>query len=219
MIDPGFRYAHLHGLSSGSRSRKGLWLAARFAAAGVPLALPELNVPSFAQLTLSGALAVLDDLDQPARAARSRWRLSGSSMGGYLAALWAAANPDRVERLVLLCPAFGLGDGLARRLGPDAVTRWRQEGSLSLAGPDGQPASLHHQFLEDARRHPPFPMVCCPTLILHGLQDDVVPLQSSREYAATDPRVRLVELPDDHLLLRSLPRIGEELEGFYAGSE
>ena len=37
--------------------------------------------------------------------------------------------------------------------------------------------------------------VAVPWLLVHGTQDDVVPLQDSRDIAARAPRARLVELP------------------------
>ncbi len=55
-------YAYLHGFASSGRSRKALHLAGALAARGLELERPELNVPSFAELTTSGALAVMDRL-------------------------------------------------------------------------------------------------------------------------------------------------------------
>jgi len=67
----------------------------------------------FEALTISGQL-------QGDRAGRRRSSviLMGSSLGGYLAALYASRHPDQVERLVLLAPAFsspGAGRSAIRR--------------------------------------------------------------------------------------------------------
>jgi pimeloyl-ACP methyl ester carboxylesterase len=40
-----------------------------------------------------------------------------------------------------------------------------------------------------------------PALIFHGIRDDVVPVASSRRFAATHPNARLRELDSDHELL------------------
>jgi pimeloyl-ACP methyl ester carboxylesterase len=61
--------------------------------------------------------------------------------------------------------------------------------------------------MEDARRQPPFPTPGCPTLVLHGRHDKVVPLTVSEEWARTRPNVELEVLDDDHDLLATLPRI------------
>lgn len=46
-----------------------------------------------------------------------------------------------------------------------------------------------------------------PTSIIHGTRDDVVPIETSRAFAAANPGVELVEVDDDHRLEASLPRI------------
>ena len=46
-----------------------------------------------------------------------------------------------------------------------------------------------------------------PTIILHGVRDDVVPIEVSREFAARDANVKLIELDDVHDLRGSLPEL------------
>jgi pimeloyl-ACP methyl ester carboxylesterase len=46
-----------------------------------------------------------------------------------------------------------------------------------------------------------------PTIILHGTRDDVVPIAGSRELAARDANVKLIELDDIHELSGSLPEL------------
>ena len=58
-----YDYVHLHGFASSSLSRKGQYLAGAFAARGKELLLPDLNRPSFAGLTYSGALGAMVDGD------------------------------------------------------------------------------------------------------------------------------------------------------------
>ena len=62
------RGAYLHGFASSSLSRKGVHLARFLAPRGIDLALPDLNHPSFAELTYTGALAGFDRLDGELRA-------------------------------------------------------------------------------------------------------------------------------------------------------
>lgn len=207
---------HLHGFASSSRSRKGIYLAGAFAARGLCLELPELNQPSFARLTYSAALEALDLLYSLGSLAGSRWRLSGSSLGAYLAARWAELHPERVDRLVLLSPGFNLVERWPALLGDGAMARWEREGVLSLPDAVGELVPVHWSFIEDARGHPRRPEVPCPTLIMHGRGDETVPIEHSRSYAEARPdRVRLIELDDDHSLLGSLERICREVFAFY----
>jgi len=63
--------------------------------------------------------------------------------------------------------------------------------------------------------YPACPEVTCPTLILHGTRDDLIPVETSREYAAQRPLVHLVEVEDDHELRRSLFQLEREIRSFF----
>ncbi len=205
------RYAYLHGFASGPRSRKGLALAPAFEAAGAPLERPDLNAPSFARLTYTAALGAIDAVAGEA----GRWGFVGSSLGGYLAARWAELHPERVERLVLLCPGFDLVARWPKLVGPAAMTRWMAHGVLTVPDGAGVPTPLHWGFIEDAMTHPRVPEVACPTLIIHGTRDETVPIESSRTYAAARDHVALVEVDDDHTLAASLPQIAAAALAFF----
>jgi pimeloyl-ACP methyl ester carboxylesterase len=205
-----YRYAYLHGLASSARSHKGLALQRAFAARGLALELPDLNRPSFALLDHDAMLAAVDELDAREPHA-GPWRLIGSSLGGWLAARWAELHPERVERLALLCPGFDLAERWPALVGAEQMARWQREGTLPLADAGGQLVGVHWGFMESARRQPGRPEVPCPTLILHGVYDDVVPIEHSRRYAATRPHVRLVELDDGHPLAAALARVVDEI--------
>lgn len=207
------RFAYLHGFASGPLSRKGQELRLRLARRGMNLVLPDLNRPSFAELTVEGALAAVDDLVESAPAGTT-WRFIGSSFGGFVAALWTGRHPERTDRLLLLCPGFDLVHRWPVLLGDDALDTWQRDGSFPVEDGAGVLTPLHWELCESVRRHPPFPDVPCPTRIVHGRQDEVVPIESSRRYAADHPHVTLIEVDDDHSLLASLDRVEEEAVGF-----
>ena len=202
------RYAYLHGFASSARSSKGVFLAERLAPRGIHLERPDLNAPSFADLTVTDALAAFRSLGP------GPWRLVGSSLGGYLAARFAELYPSEVDRLVLLCPGFGLPARWQQLMGPEAFARWERDGRATFPDGTGQPVPVHFGFVTDARRHPDAPEVRCPTLILHGVADAVVPIASSRAYAAARPHVTLVELDGDHRLMGCLDRVEAEVLRF-----
>ncbi|MGM0578673.1 MAG: YqiA/YcfP family alpha/beta fold hydrolase [Myxococcota bacterium] len=206
------RYAYLHGFASSPLSRKGVALKEVFADHGLELRLPDLNRPSFSKLTFTGALEAVDEMDG---GEGPPWCLVGSSMGGFVASRWAELHPDRVDRLVLLCPGFDMNTRWPAIVGAEAMARWRAHGSLSFPDGAGEPTPVHWGFIEDALTHPARPEVPCPTLILHGRHDETVPIESSRQYAATRPNVRLVELDDGHALTDSVDRIARETLAFF----
>ncbi len=200
-------FAYLHGFASGPHSRKGVVLEAAFRAEGATLHLPDLCRPTFGTQTLTGALAAIDALvaTSPDDA---RWCFIGSSLGGWLAARWAELHPTRAERLVLLCPGFDMVLRWPALLGADTIARWRTTGALPFKDAAGQWTPLHWGFVADAQQHPPVPIVPCPTLILHGTRDTVVPLAFSESYAAAHAdRVQLGVLDDAHDLGQSIPAI------------
>lgn len=175
-------------------------MAEAFADRGVELETPDLNRPSFGELTYSGCLTYLDELlsgDAPVR-------MSGSSFGGYLAARWAQLNPKRVERLVLFCPAFDLVNRWPSLMGESVMRQWERDGWLPIPDRDGKATNVHWELVANARQHPTHPAVPCKTVIVHGQRDEIVPLESSRDYASARDNVELVVLDDVHTLENSI---------------
>ena len=214
MTSTTFRYLYLHGFASSRQSRKGVELREQLAGDGVELELLDLNVPSFERQTYSSICAHLDAVDATTPPGCTL-RLTGSSMGGYLAARWTELHPDRVDRLFLLCPGFDLPARWPLLLGDEAFSLWESAGSIPVEDADGNKRPLHWGLVEDARRHPAYPEVPCPTRIVHGLRDEVVSVETSRRYARSRPHVGLTELDDDHSLTESIDRIAREMRSHF----
>jgi pimeloyl-ACP methyl ester carboxylesterase len=207
-------YAYVHGFASSSLSRKGVHLHGALSPYGANVLLPDLNVPSFETMTYTSMLSVLDLMDRE-YGGGGRWRLAGSSMGGYLVARWAELNPDRVDRVLLLCPGFDSSRRWPEIIGREPYRLWEESGYHSIADAYGSLRPLHWRFVEDARLHPAYPAVPCPTRIIHGTGDETVPVDLSRKYVREHPEVELVEVDDDHSLSASLEIItGEAVEFF-----
>lgn len=214
------RFAYLHGFASGPASKKGNAFAAALRAAGAEAHLPDLNVPSFERLTYGGMLAGVDALDRAAGGDGAPWGFVGSSMGGWVAARWAELHPERVARLLLLAPGFDLPNRWRALISEEQLRAWERDGWIEATDGSGAPARLHWGFMRDARVQPPWPEPRCPTLILHGRHDTVVPLAVSEEYVRSRPHVQLEVVDDDHDLLRTLPHLLERaLEWFGVSAE
>lgn len=203
------RFAYLHGFASSPGARKAVALAAAAAELGVELERPDLNQPDFSRLSHAAMIAALDR-----RFPAGRVRFIGSSLGGWLAARWAELHPEQVDRLVLLCPGFALGDRWPSLLGDATFERWRRDGELPFEDHRGVRVPVHFGFVEEALRQPAAPDVPCPTLLIHGTLDEVVPVEGSRRYAAERDHVRLVEVPDAHDLGASIDRVRDEAFAF-----
>ena len=199
----GPRVLYLHGFASGPDSKKGVATAQHFAARGIAVERLNLRVPSFEHLRLS---AMIDVTTAALGDARDRAIVFGSSLGGLTAARVAERDP-RVTALVLLAPAFQLMERWRTSLptfGDWERTGWREVHDYETGGP----ARVDYGFVEDVGAiDVGWPDVRVPTLLFHGIHDDVVPIDYSRRFAAGKPHVRMIELDDDHVLLASTPQI------------
>jgi pimeloyl-ACP methyl ester carboxylesterase len=202
------RHLYLHGFASGPRSTKGVAFASHYAARGITVDCLDLRVPSFEHLRLSAMLATVQaQIDD-------RAIVFGSSLGGLTAARVAERDP-RVIALVLLAPAFQLVERWRALPGFDDWQRtgWREVVDYTT----GTPARVDYGFVEDiATIDVGFPDVRVPTLVLHGVHDDTVPIEHSRQFAAGRANVELIELDDDHQLVASIPRLLAESDRFLA---
>jgi len=201
------RVVYLHGFASSPLSGKAQFFRRKFAACGVPMEIPQLDEGRFEELTISGQLKVIERAvgDQPAI-------LIGSSLGGYLAALYAARYPAQIERLVLLAPAFQFPRRWRERYSPE---EWKREGSISVFHyGDGRERRLGYQFAEDAAQYEDEPEFSQPALILHGVRDDVVPPAISSAYSARHPGVKLILLESGHELTDVLEPMWAQISSF-----
>jgi pimeloyl-ACP methyl ester carboxylesterase len=196
------RYAYFHGFRSSPSAKKGLHLRDTLAPEGADFLLPDLNQPSFAKLSVRAMLAHLDRLHEDE--GRPAWRVVGSSLGGWLAARWAELHPARVDRLVLLCPAFDLAHRWPEMMDAGDFERWRREREIETEDASGAPARLHFTFYEEASAEVQWPSVRCPVTVVHGTRDETVPIASSRRWVSDHPGAKLIEVDDTHDLLASL---------------
>ena len=199
------RFIYLHGFASGPRSRKAQAFQSALAARDIEMEIPDLAMGDFEHLTISGQLRVIEELLDGAPC-----RLVGSSMGGYLASLYADSHPE-VERLVLLAPAFGFVARWREMQGPEGIGRWWDTGWLDvLHYGDRAIRRVHYGLLEDAANFPGFPDFRQPALIFHGVNDPVVPVDLSREFVWSHANACLREMDSDHELLDVLDTITAE---------
>ncbi len=200
---------YLHGFASSPQSSKARFFRQKFAERGVAIEIPQLDEGNFEALTITRQLAVIE------RTAAGRpVGLMGSSLGGYVAALYAARHPE-VEWLVLMAPAFQFPRRFRERFSPEELGEWKRTGSRPFFhyGYAGE-RPLGYQFVEDAARYEDEPDFRQPGLVLHGLDDPVVPAEVSREFAASHPNVTLRLLRSGHELTDVVDEIWTEIPKF-----
>jgi uncharacterized protein len=220
---------YLHGFASSPSSSKARYLRERLVKAGAQVEIPDLAAGDFEHLTITGQLAVIARAaarwDSPTRALagpglstrRSRaFSLIGSSLGGYLAALYAARYPE-ISRVVLLAPAFDFTRRWREWLGPQKLAEWRSTGSMEVFHyGQNRNCALSYDLMEDSARYEPCPDFSQPALIFHGIHDDVVPAALSTQFASTHANARLELLDSGHELLNVLEYLGDRIVEFLA---
>lgn len=203
---------YLHGFASGPQSTKGRYFANQFAQIGAETAMPDLNEGDFRGLTITRQLKLIDKIVQEVRPRL----LVGSSMGGYLAALYAFARPELAPAVMLMAPAFGFPHRWSERLGDDKLTEWREKGFIEVENyATGRMEPIGYQLYEDAQWHDDVPDVRQPALVFHGTRDDTVPAHLSVDFARTRPNVQLHLLDSDHALTDQLEHMWSETARFY----
>jgi Lysophospholipase len=176
---------------------------------GIALEVPDLEQGAFEELTISGQLEVIERLAQGESVS-----LLGSSLGGYLGALYASRHPE-VEKLVLMAPAFYFPRRWQDTFGAAKVAAWKREGVLPFFHyGKGCMRNLKYRFIEDAEQYEPAPNFTQPAVVFHGTQDDVVPASYSEEFASAHPNVRLRLMNSGHELKDVLEAMWDEAAAF-----
>ncbi len=200
---------YLHGFASGPSSSKAQYFRERLQAADARVEIPDLAAGDFEHLTITSQLQAIE------RTAAARpLPLIGSSLGGYLAALYAARHPE-VPRVVLLAPAFGFPHRWLAELGGVTAAEWRRTGKLRVFHyGENRERDLAYDLIEDGARYEDHPAIGQPALVIHGARDASVPVRYSEEFACGRPNVTLEIVNSDHQLLDVLEWMGERVEKF-----
>jgi hypothetical protein len=207
-------FIYLHGFASHPQSAKAKYLRDRFTSIGINLEIPDLNQDDFSHLTISRQVKQVAELltNQP-----NKVTLIGSSLGGLTAAILAQKYP-KIDKLVLLAPAFNFLSHWLPKLGAEKLNQWQNQNYLSIYHYYEQKyLPLSYEFITDAHQYDNIPLSrSLPTLIIHGINDETIPINSSREYANSRDWVELIELESDHALGNSMGKIWRIIQEFFA---
>jgi pimeloyl-ACP methyl ester carboxylesterase len=201
---------YLHGFASSPKSRKAQWFRNRLESAGIRISIPDLEGSDFRALTVSG---MLERVKQAAGA--EPVTLMGSSLGGYVAAIHAAMWPEKVDRLILMAPAFDFARRWVEGMGAEAAEQWRRTGGLRMMHyGKGTEEEIGWSLIEDAMRYPAEPQPSHPALVFHGADDEVVPVDAARRWCDGHAERRLVVYEDGHDLGQTLEPMWMETQAF-----
>jgi uncharacterized protein len=203
----------IHGFASSSRSTKAKYLQEQCQAlSSVDFHAIDLNpTPTdFRYLTTTGATNRLRQyvLDREIETVQ----LMGSSFGG-LVAMYYAHRYGNVGKILLLAPLLRWRlDWLSE----EEIEIWRKRGTVRVPHYGfGGKIHLEFGFYVDGQQYQDGVPPTNPVRIIHGREDNVVPIGTSRRYAAKHPdQVELLEVGAGHVLNDHLNLIWEHVQGF-----
>lgn len=157
----------LHGLASSPHGRKIAALRSLLAPDGIEIVAPDLNVPSFRRLSFDAIVGTAASAVAGARPGV----LVGSSLGALAALAVARRAGNASPPLVLIAPAFALGERWLEKLAPgDPVVVFHQG--------EGRDLPIRRGFFEEMRGRavesepPPVPVTA-----FIGSADETVPCE------------------------------------------
>ncbi|WP_446717980.1 YqiA/YcfP family alpha/beta fold hydrolase [Crocosphaera sp. Alani8] len=210
MLDNKFTYIYLHGFASSPQSIKAQKFKELFASQNIPLIIPDLNQGDFYNLTLTRQIKQVSKyIENDSNSVV----LIGSSLGG-LTATFVAEKHTKVKRLILLAPAFKFFSHWSKNINQDTFRTWKNKGELSTYhyGYDKE-LPLSYQFIIDGQTYQETILERpVPTLIFHGKNDQVIPIESSYDYAQTRKWVKVIQLDSDHGLTEMVPEIWKQIQ-------
>ena len=185
------------------------WVASTDRVAGGVQPDHQLDENNFEGLTITGQLRVVEKA-----VAGERVVLMGSSLGGYLAALYAARHRE-VEKLVLLAPAFQFPTRWRARYSAEELELWRVRGTIPFFHYGfKEERGLGFQIVADAAQYEDEPAFRQPALVLHGRRDEVVPVELSKGFAERHKNVELRVVESGHELTDVLEELWIATAGF-----
>ena len=207
-------FIYLHGFASGPGSQKACVFKDHFKKARLPLAIPDLQQGDFENMTLTKQVSLVQSIidGKP----DTHFALIGSSMGAYLAALLAETRKE-IKALYLMAPGFNFLNRWMENMGWDKNRLdsiqdliWVFHYSYNAE------VSLKTELFRDALNWDSLPLIRnIPVRIVHGLHDETVNVQESRDFARLHPWCQLKELDSDHSLLSCIDWIVEDCMEFF----
>ncbi len=176
-----------HGLGMDKSSRGNVKIARRINDLGLPTFRIDMyghgeSDGKFVDLTVSHAaesiLAAISYLDK--RGYR-KIAFYGTSFGG-IAGIIAASRNKRLSLLILRSPVSDYCAAEDARMSRQKMSEWRQKGEMPYVNAAGKNLRKGFALYEDAKKNNAYmaaPNIKIPVLIVHGKNDEVVPISQS----------------------------------------
>lgn len=158
---------------------------------------------TFADLTIGNCQIQLESvIEDMKKKGYQRIGLIGSSFGGLLAILSGARHPE-LFAIGLKCPVPDFPEMLELEFGQAGLKKWKQTNTIPNVTGGPEPTALNFEFYQECSQFKAYAQakaITVPCLIVHGKQDELVPLhQIPQLHESLAGEKKLLLLPDaDH---------------------
>ena len=143
--------------------------------------------------------------------------LMGSSFGAFIVLWGASLFPKKVKKLILIAPAINFSANFIVTTLGTSKSQWMKNKTTSVEHYRFKGnIPLNYSFYTDlvTNAPPDFSRISfkIPTIIFHGINDDVVPILWSNDFSKLHSSVKMYPLEGDHQLLNQKEKMWELIE-------
>lgn len=131
--------------------------------------------------------------------------LFGGSMGGATVLNYTSSHPEKIIALACKAPVSNFSEQKLIINGRKFIAEWKEKGFYKRTNRAGISHVIPYSFFEDSKKHIVWDKVnkiICPTLIIHGTNDNQVPYQNTLDLMKNFPAAKLITIEGaDHQML------------------
>jgi uncharacterized protein len=207
-------FIYLHGFASGPGSQKACIFKNNFDKFNLSIRIPDLQQGDFENITLTKQISLVQNIIDENSGVD--FALIGSSMGAYIALLIAETRKE-IKALYLMAPGFNFLNRWMENMGWDKNSLFATPDFVQVYHYSfNREVSLNTNMFRDAVKWDSLLLTRnIPIRIVHGLDDETVSIQESRDFSSSRPWCQIKELDSDHGLLSCIDWIVEDCMKFF----
>ena len=207
-------FIYLHGFASGPGSQKAYIFKNNFERFNLSITIPDLQQGDFENMTLTKQISLVQNIidGNPG----GDVALIGSSMGAYISTLIAETRKE-IKALYLMAPGFNFLNRWMENMGWDKNSLFATPDFIQVYHYSyNREVSLNTNMFRDAVKWDSLLLTRnIPIRIVHGLHDETVSIQESRDFSGSRPWCQIKELDSDHGLLSCIDWIVADCMKFF----
>jgi uncharacterized protein len=207
-------FIYLHGFASGPGSQKACIFKNNFKKSHLSITIPDLQQGDFENMTLTKQISLVQNIID--RNPGANVALIGSSMGAYISTLIAETRKE-IKALYLMAPGFNFLNRWMENMGWDKNSLFAIPDFIKVYHYNyNRAVSLNTNLFRDAVKWESLLITRnIPIRIVHGLNDETVSIQESRDFSSSRPWCQIKELNSDHGLLSCIDWIVADCMEFF----